>query len=403
VVITKDVNRNWSWVKRLLYVVPFANIFNNRGGSSVLLGFIALCLVMIVFTSQRKKRFTPKERRVVKYGNLMLLSVLLMIFATVAFEIENYAYIRFFCLFIFLFPFLYRIYRPRYFFTKAFIPYLRYLIVLITASICIDFVLMSIGKLSWQPMYTEDAFSYYSRPFGLFGQPSVNSCLLCFFYLFHRAIVKRFRIRYPRDYYFFIVLVGCIVQGSGSGFLSLVIVLLCKYGTKRSINVQISKFIPYILLAFLVLLIVVLSNSVQKISLIYILELIEYTDTKLLKPYLFMANSFENVWFGIKDFPISIDFGPIFLMGCVGLFFFCVMTIFTCSLFRIAKSIEMKLSMVLFWVGNLHYPVMFYVVMHVLWFFILYYIVVFDSSRNEKSSNYNVCVQPKKRLFGSAD
>lgn len=51
------------------------------------------------------------------------------------------------------------------------------------------------------------------------------------------------------------------------------------------------------------------------------------------------------------------------------------------------------MGIIILLVGNLHYPVMFYLVMHFLWFFILYYIIVIDKRCKKKclsKFNYHV-------------
>ena len=130
---------------------------------------------------------------------------------------------------------------------------------------------------------------------------------------------------------------------------------------------------------------------IDKLSLNYINELIEYTGEELWYPYLNLLNSPLYLCFGMPEFPLSIDFGPLYLVGTVGLIYFIAITILCLSLYNKAKSAEMKMSIVLMLVGNLHYPVMFYFVMNVIWFFIIYIILVLENEKVQ-SSDRLVCV-----------
>lgn len=367
---------NWRWTEALLYIFPFVNIFNNRGGNTLILIIISIIILLMIFSSINRGKYSKDERRVMMCGSLLMLSVVVILIFSLEYNIDNFDGIRFFCAFPFFFPLFIRMRNIGGFFSGPFIRYLRYLIVLITLSIIVDFILMQLDLVTWQPMYNEEQVSYLTRPFGLFGQPSVNSSLLCLFYIMHSVIIKHFQIKYKKDWLFLIVLLGCILQGSGSGFISLGIAIFCKYGAKGKSYVPFRKIIPYAILTLLGLVAVVLSNKIDKLSLNYIKELISFTKIELWQPYLEVSRQPISLWFGIKQSDIGIDFGPLYLISIVGLFYFIVISIFSLYLFKNAKSVEMKSAIVLLLVANLHYPVMFYFIMNAIWFFICYFILV---------------------------
>jgi hypothetical protein len=61
---------------------------------------------------------------------------------------------------------------------------LTFYILAFSISIIVDYIILhSILDIALQPMYHKDAYSYMTRPFGITGQPSVNSVLLVFFLL----------------------------------------------------------------------------------------------------------------------------------------------------------------------------------------------------------------------------
>lgn len=375
------MRKSWKCITHLLYVVPFVNICNNRGAGVFIMSFMAVCLLFLFLYTIGRYVFSPQELIVKRCGFRMCLCVCLLTIVSLIYGIGNFYSIRFFCLFPFFILIFTRVPNIKGYIRTYFIIYLRYLVVLITCSIVIDYILMSIGLLTMQPMYSEEQYAYTTRPFGLFGQPSVNSSLLCLFYILHFTLVKRYRINYSRDWLFIVMTIGCLVQGSGSGFISYGIAFLCKYGTKNKINISIKRFIPYAIITVVGLVAVIMSNKVHKLSLDYINVLIEYTKDDLWYPYLQLIGSPVGLWFGMKEFPLSIDFGPLYLVGTVGLFYFIVMTIFCLTLYFRAVSAEMKLCIVLLLVGNLHYPVMFYFIMNVIWFFICYIILVIEHEK----------------------
>ena len=53
------------------------------------------------------------------------------------------------------------------------------------------------------------------------------------------------------------------------------------------------------------------------------------------------------------------------------------------------NSLDMKIGFLSLIVGNLHYPVMFYMIMHFMWYIIIYYVLVI-----EKKMAY--CIKPRR-------
>ena len=113
-------------------------------------------------------------------------------------------------------------YNPRVFAEKYWNKLLRFYILVFSLSIMIDYyILHSALDISLQPMYREDDWSYFTRPFGITGQPSVNSVLLVFFYalLLSRGSFDESKL------FFLLMVIGVLLQGSGSGFIALFILL----------------------------------------------------------------------------------------------------------------------------------------------------------------------------------
>ena len=87
---------------------------------------------------------------------------------------------------------------------------LKLYIIIFSLSICIDFyILHSSLDISLQPMYREEDRTYVSRPFGITGQPSVNSVLLVFFYTFWLSLENKNVKSSP--YLFLLVTLGVLL------------------------------------------------------------------------------------------------------------------------------------------------------------------------------------------------
>lgn len=377
----------------LMILLPFTNIIANRLdetiGIYILLGLFA---VSFVFSSSYKMK-TRNEKRMMTLCVISALVVVLYAIISLSLGINNTYDIRFFGLFILLLPFLAK--KNGISFYHHYLPgYLKYLITLITVSIIIDTILMMMGLLTMQPMFDPEKYSYINRPFGLFGQPSVNSTLLCFFYIFYNSL--DINKRREKDYLFVIVTIGILMQRSGSGFISYFFVLLLKYGMpNRNMIQKVSKKLIYLSLLLLVVFVwIVLSNKVEKISLNYMLELAEFSNEELWLPYLASLKNPAYLYFGIPETDLSIDLGPLFIIARVGLLFFIFLTIIFLYLFKNAKQVSMKLAIIMLLIGNLHYPVMFYFVMNFIWFFIVYHILVVKYEKGYSSCNVNLQPQP---------
>lgn len=377
-----------------LYLVPFFNILNYRIGENFSLLIIVLFLMIYIMIAKNRRILSKDEMALLKFSVACLLVVLIDFAFSVIFNIGNYASIRFFSLFFFIVPVFLVKGEPMSFVENNLPFYLKSLIILISCSIIIDFLFLLVGMSNLQPMYDVEKYSYLNRPFGLFGQPSVNSCILCFCYLFYLALQGSLGNKDKNRWLLLLfVVVGVVMQGSGSGYISLFLLLFSILIRNKNGRIRWGGILLIVLVFIPIVYHIITSNVVGKISLDYISFLIAFFYDDLIIPYLKMANSYDKILFGIPDFPLSIDFGPLYILGTVGLFFLLFIVSFTLYLLFKTNNFNMKMGIIILLVGNLHYPVMFYLVMHFLWFFILYYIIVIDKRCKKKclsKFNYHV-------------
>ncbi len=363
----------------LLLIAPFVNILSFKVSETLGLLAVIIPFGLFVLSGRKRKTFKKGEKTLIRLSAYSLTIIFVGIFFSLLLSIDNFYYYRFFFLFFFLIPIFLICGDSENFIKEKLLSVLKYYIILITISILLGAILKLLGLDHMEPMYDVEKWSYLDRPFGIFGQPSVNSCLLCFFYLFHRAAAKLWSDNYihGKDWLFIVVTIGVVFQGSGSGFLSYAFVLLSKFSGK-------SKRIPWTRLmligAFIVFLVyqIALSGLVEKISVDYITILYDYVYEELIDPYIKLIKTPALLMWGIPDFPLSIDLGPLFMMGTVGLIMTIFIFVFLLYMLRKSKGIDMKLGFVMLIVGNLHYPVMFYMIMHFMWYIVIYYILVIE-------------------------
>jgi len=227
---------------------------------------------------------------------------------------------------------------------------LTFYILAFSISIIVDYVILhSILDISLQPMYDEFSYSYYKRPFGITGQPSVNSTLLVFFYSFFLGTKSKSKIL------FIFVTLGVVLQGSGSGFISYLMLLVAMLRNTNHIN----KLVIY-LLSLLILLTLLNSGFLNKISYEYIQKMIQVFIYQT-QEWLNSINSYSEILFGGNS--SGIDFGIIFLISNVGLIYFLVLSSLFMYLILKADSHYDRMAIYILLIGNLHYPVLFYLIM----------------------------------------
>jgi len=241
--------------------------------------------------------------------------------------------------------------------------FINYLMVLIVISITIDYILLEVGLLVYQPMYNAESYSYFTRPFGLFGQPSVNSSILCFLYLVKRYLSTTYYNNRSDKKWFLLVLLGVILQGSGSGFVAFAIMLI-------SIVIPSFRQIKYIVLILFICIgyYLVISEVIDKISLSYLIALYDY-GIFVWHSYIDRVTSVVDVLFGLPENinDIAIDYGPLFYISHMGILLFIGFTVSLGILYFRVKNRFFRSAVALIAISNLHYPVMFYIVMHVFW------------------------------------
>ena len=343
-----------------LLVVPFFNIIGHRMGNGPVAGFIAFFVFFnLIFLSKQRvfSKILPSLLFVLFLGILLFFSEL---HSVLNLNKSNFTPIRFFGLFIPVLLFYILIYDPRVFLDKYYDKILYLYILFFSLSILIDYaILHSSLDLSLQPMYGDDFHSYFDRPFGITGQPSVNSVLLVFFYC---LILSRHKVGETK-FFFFMVSIGVVFQGSGSGFVAYCMLLF-----------QISRNLsPFLRFSVGTITLVTMWWLLQEVD--FFSKLARGLNSRYVEGLIEVFQSQIDDWIELIDDSMlvlhvlfggvssNIDFGPLYLLSNTGLLYTLSFLGFIFMLIFKAESSYERLAFYVILVGNLHYPVMFYAIM----------------------------------------
>lgn len=349
----------------ILLFIPFANIITLRLSSAIVYVVITFSLTFsFILNLCKPKNITVEEKRLFfAFIPVFLLSIFYLVI-TLSFHTENFESVLFFSqtsILVSLIPLFIDIKRI---IEVKLSQYLTYLIILISTSIFVDFLLLNVFNLvHLQPMYRgEDAYSYLDRPFGLFGQPSVNTAILVGVLLLKRYIDGKNTL-----FLNIVSVLAIIAQGSGTGFISLLIYIIALLWDKHKVLLLFAAIIISIVLYY-----IIISEIVPKIGLEYLTFTYYYFEHLII--YFFKYTPTEDLWLGFTNYSdITIDFGPIYMISKVGLLYFIVYSIYLLLIVSKVNSSTFRFFIISLALSNLHYPVMFYVIMHFIWI-VIYYI-----------------------------
>ncbi len=360
----------------LLYFAPWINVFSYRISSAVAMSFVFLCVILITMfsilerTNVRVEYFKIIARLGVMYATMLCT---LLLYLVEGFFNPIFIFFNLFLILTLIFPLVIDIeeFAKRYLYR-----YLSYLIILISISIIVDYILLHSGMMSMQIMYDPEKFTYIDRPFGLFGQPSVNASLICTFYLLRLYIGEIWSIDKSKNKGLLILAtIAVILQGSGSGFISLLFVYI-------AIN-RINKYLIIVIFPILIGVIhyIVVNDIVDKVGVTYITELFDFF-LIVLDEFFSLFSSARDILIGVfyPKFQITIDFGPLYHIVNMGAIMYVAFYSMLLSLYIKEKNRNFRYSLIILTISSLHYPVMFYVVMHFVWVLLLF--VVYRNRNN---------------------
>jgi len=348
----------YNYLYAFLLTVPFFNIIVLHFRPEIIQVYIIffVCLGCLIFKPLPVRKSWSAPIFII-FG-LILSLMFSETLSRLNFGQSNFDSIRFFGLFIPILLFYVGFMNPNYFWENYLVKLLRYYIYVFAGSIFVDyFILYFLEDISLQLMYSKDDLSYHGRPFGITGQPSVNSVLLVVFYTFLISKVSRKYI----IFLFFLVTTGVFLQGSGSGFIALGMLLL-------ALILRLNWVYQFILYPCFLTFLVFLFNKydiLDRISIDYLSAMVSvfYDQTSSWISVVVYSDISPAISLLFGGFSSGIDFGPLFIVSNVGLLFFILYLVIIIWCAVKARDPFEKWAIFILCVGNVHYPVMFYLVM----------------------------------------
>lgn len=356
----------------LIYML-FINSITNR--LSVIISYVVVALFLVllfIFRGQEKIHI-----KYLIYGIFMVFVLVIShMYQQMIYEHNNIYFIQFFgaqILFFLLFAFFVNI--------KIFIEkYLKFFLIsaifLIFLFVMIDFILLEMNMGTYQLMYREYANSYRLKPLGLFGQFSVTSTYVVFFYLIYLSLEK-VTINVTNIVLFIFLTIVVLLQNSGTGYIVYIFMISTLLYHFHIFKIVLLPFVFGITIS------IIFSGVVDKISIGYIIYLIDEHAIVLIQDYLTNLNSILDLLFGMAYG--DIDFGPTFLMTNIGMLYFILYSIVLLYMIWKNNNIYFRVAIMSLMFGNLHYPVLFYPLMNIFLPILLLFVVKVKSIAKEKN------------------
>jgi len=349
----------------LVYIVPFIAIINYR--LNLLVSYLVIGIPLLLIVIINFKRILVLRKGTIElfliFCSLLVCALFGALYKYIKYSDFDFYFIQFFFTFI-LYGFVILLYVDiKVFLKRYFYKYIKYLFYLISIASIVDFLLFFVfNRPELQLMYDPLDYAYNTKGLGLFGQPSVSASLISFFYLLKSRFDNK---RSLFEFIFYLIaVISCL---TGTGYLCIIIVIVARYWKQRLVIFTLFPLVIFISIY------VFFSNIIYKVSLDYTLELVDIFKG-FFEGYYIQVNSFYDILFGVDpSYIVPIDFGPLFYIGNVGVIAF---VIYTCLLLYSmvkSRSYLYRFSVVILLVANLHYPVMFFPLMHFVLFFVLFF------------------------------
>jgi hypothetical protein len=355
---------------KLLVFMPFVGVISNK--LNPIISYSVIIIFMFLFSFFKIKQ--NQISQAIFFYTLTMISVLFSscIYQQLQYNNHNLYYIQFFgsqIIFFLLFCFFVDI---KYFIDEYAQKFLRMVIYLIFLFVLLDYILISIGAMQNQFMFKLDAYSYYGKPLGLFGQFSITSSYVVALYMLYLSFNKNDSSKIKIILFIFTSLT-VILQDSGTGYIVYFLLLVTIF--YKSIIFR-YLFIPIV---FFVFLYIVNNNLFYKISYDYFVWLLDFFYKIFEQTYLNNLNNLFDFLFGIEeDGKFPIDFGPLFIIAKVGFFYFILYSLMIYYMIYKAPNRYIRMALFSLLFANLHYPAFYYPMMNLLLPVIFIYILNYD-------------------------
>jgi hypothetical protein len=362
------VNKEFFFVC-LLFLYPWMNIISNRFSNIINFLLIAMLIGLAAIFRKATDRFKVDfiTKFILAWLFILLISFSYKTFYFVA-PFDPFYFVLTFNLIIFLgFSCLIDI---RNVVDRYFLLYLNYLIILSFIAILIGYIALNSSLPdTWQLLYRSGpglSHDYWNRPFGLFGQPSINITVIVFAYMLRLYVVDttvKNKNKVRELSLFIIVILTVFFQQAGTGYLGLLVMLSLLLFRNGKMFLVVPALIIFILMLGFIFYDEIQSMNLllsNKMSEEYIMASVEYFYADLIKPYLTDLNLLGFLLGINPKFNYGIDFGPLYVLYKLGIFFTLTFFCYLAVMLFIARSFSLLSAIVLILVLSLHYPVVIY-------------------------------------------
>lgn len=334
------------------FVVPFVNLYSSWLGNVEIIFILAISSLFLFFSLHFSTLFSKKVLWIVLLGFLILLiSYCLHI---IIFDKSNLRWIFFFG----VQPFILLTYSL--FFKKLVVvdlfssKYFLYVFIVLSSSIIYDYLVLTFFNDASMRLFNNPSVSYQYKPLGIFGQFSVNSTYLIFFYLVHIYCSKKSFF----NPLLILLVASILMQQSGVGYILLLLSFL--YSMKIEKIGLANKF--FLLYSILILTIFnfffELSNKLSSDYLYYIFFTLPNKYISIFIDEVRISSLLTGFDY-MNFFPIEIT--PLFLVSKIGFLYFVFYFFYLFYLYQIIPRGYLRLSIVIMGIGSFHYPAVFYV------------------------------------------
>jgi len=372
-----------SLLYKFLLFIPFVGIISNKLNSIFAYSVIVFFIAIMLFFKININQVTKSQ---VFFLALVLLNLYIVyIYQLLVYDSSSAYFIQFFGSQVFFFLLFFLFLTIDKFYTKYIHRIFEYVIYLLFFFVVIDFILLSNGMISSQLMYKPQAWSYHTKPLGLFGQFSINTTYAVVFYLLYLSFQKVISIK-KNILLFLLVTFIIILEDSGTGYIVYLFLLFTIFYR--------SSFFRFLIIpiAIVAMFYIIQNNLIVKLSAEYLAYLYDYFIEIFKITYIDNIHNVFDFLFGINgNYNFPIDFGPMFMIAKVGFLYFFSYSLMIAYMIYKSPDRYFRMAIISLVIANIHYPALFYPIMNLILPILLVYLLNIRQERKVLYEKNIIC------------
>ena len=237
---------------------------------------------------------------------------------------------------------------------------------------------------SWELMQHENYFDGSGRPFGLTGNASVNSTMLaiCYLIMVRSKYVQSIRMK---SFWFLLLFAGVVIQKSGSGMASLLIVIFYHMTYVRLI-IKLKIFIALLIMLYLGFFYSL--TAFYKISFHYVMHIYSWLEKNFITFWNFEFTILDLLFgkaVALGETSLTTDFGALFIFNQMGIIYFSFMTLLLLRIAFRSKLMVDKFIIFIVFLTGFHYQVIFFLSSSII--FSMYMVAILSERKNNQPNN----------------